>query len=145
MRGLALVLVMLTAWLPGCSEPDRRVTASVGDGELELTLEAVQGWVAPGNSVPIRVELTSPGGPVTQNERGTVEFVANNGSVSPEQLTVVLAGPDSLGAGAERKFTAWVTFTAWPNLTAAEQGEIHALFRDTVVTLKIRIAPPGDS
>jgi hypothetical protein len=134
----------MAAWLTGCSEPDRRVTASVGEGELTLTLEAIQDWVAPGGSVPIRVELTSPKGPVTQAERGTVEFVANNGSVSPERLAVALAGPDSLGAGAEERFTAWITFTAWPNLTAADQGEVHALFRDTAVTLKIRIAVPGD-
>lgn len=143
MRCLALLLA-LAAWLPGCSEPDRQVTASVGDGELVLSLEAAQGWVAPGNSLPIRVEVTGPEGGVAQDESGIIEFVANNGSVSPEQLSVALAGPDSLGIGAESRFTAWVTFTAWPNLTAADQGEIHALFRDAVVTLKIRVAPPGD-
>lgn len=128
--------------LSGCAEPDRRVMAIAGEGDLRLTLEASRDWVRPGDSLPIQVRVESLSGPVQEEVVETIEFVVNNGSVSPSRLVVVLAGPDSLGGEGERQYTAWIVFIAWAQATAAEQGEIYALFRDTVAMLKIRIAPP---
>ena len=130
--------------LLGCSEPDEKVTAAEDKRAFALSLEAEENWMRPGNKLPIRVRVESLTGPVQEELVEEVEFIANNGTVSPPSLIVVLAGPDSLGQGAESLYTGWVTFTSSSRATSVDQGEIHAIFRDALATLKIRIVPPVD-
>lgn len=139
---LSLLIVGLTLAGFGCSEePDRVVYGATEDGAFTLRIEAKTDWVRPGGSLPIRVQVESLSGPVEEELVEEIAFVANNGSISPSRLTVIVAGPDSLGQGAERRFVEWVTFTAGSRSGAGVQGEVHALFRDVSATLKIRIAP----
>jgi len=124
------LVAALALGLWGCSEPDKRVTASTGD--FEVSLEAKKNWVRPGDELPIQVRVKSRTGPVQEDVDEVIEFVVNNGTVSPSSLSVHLAGPDSL-------FTGWITFTASSRVTPPDQAEIHAIFRDALATLKIRI------
>jgi hypothetical protein len=131
-------LLLLGVLLLGCAEPDRRVTAATADGGFALSLAASRNWMRPGDSLPVQVRVERLSGPAEERE-DTVEFVCNRGVGSPAALTVSLAGADSPGV----IFTGWVTFTAASEITSSDQGEVHALFRDAVATLKIRIVPAG--
>ena len=143
MRALFVLLIAgLALGGFGCSEePDRVVRSTTEDGIFELKVEADKDWVRPGESLPIRVQVESLSGPVEEELVEEIAFVASNGSITPSRLTVIMAGPDSLGQGAERRFVEWVTFTASSRSGANVQGEVRALFRDVSATLKIRIAP----
>jgi hypothetical protein len=140
LNALNLLAALLVAWT-GCSEPDRAVSSTTGDNLFSLRLEAQKQWVRPGGVVPVRVRVERLGGPPPEDVEGQVQFAVNNGAVSPSLLQVKLAAPDSAGQGGERVFAEWVIFTARTTATAQDQGEIHALFRDAVATLKIRIVP----
>ena len=149
----ACVLLSLTA----CSEPDKEITRSTGDGKFGVTLKAEQNWTYPAHSLLIQVRVQSLTGPVQEDVDEEIELVANNGRISPSTLSVSLAGPDGDGNGAEEVFTGWITFEAEDPLTTdsrsgsssgigiEHQGEVHALFRDALTTLKIRIAAPPES
>jgi hypothetical protein len=149
-----VVCVMLA--LAGCSEPDKQITRSTGDGEFAVILKAEQNWVYADHSLPIQVRVESLAGPVQEDVNLAIEFVANNGRITPSSLFVTLSGPDAEGNGAEQVFTDWITFEADSPLTTdsrgvtsgigvEHQGEVHALFRDALTTLKIRIAAPPES
>ena len=135
---------VLLLGLLGCSEPDERVTAAADEGAFALSLEVEENWVRPGDELPIRVRLESLTGPVQEELAEEIEFIANNGTVFPTSLFVVLLGPESSDQEAESLYTGWITFTSSSRVTSVDQGEIHAIFRDALVTLKIRIVPPAD-
>jgi hypothetical protein len=134
-------ITSLTLLISACSEPGRRVTASTSDGRFALLLEAERSWIRPGDGLPIRVQVESLAGPVQEDVVDEVEFVVNNGTVSPSFMEVFLAGPDSQGNGAESRFTGWIVFTSSIYAGVGTQGEVHALFQDISATLKIRFAP----
>ena len=142
---LVLLLAGLVLSGSGCSEePDRVVRSTTEDGVFELKIEAEKGWVRPGGSLPIRVQVESRSGPVDEELVEDIAFVASNGSVLPSRLTVIMSGPDSLGRGAEHRFVEWITFTASSRSGTDAQGEVYALFRDVSATLKIRIVPAAE-
>ena len=142
---LALLIAGLGTGWSGCSEePDRVVRSSTGDGTFALVLEAEKDWVRPGESLLVQVQVESLQGPVQEELVEEITLVANNGSVSASRLMVIMAGPDTLGQGAERRFVEWVTFTAASRSGAGMQGEVYALFRDIAATLKIRIVPAAE-
>ena len=108
-------------------------------------MEAEKNWVYEEHLLPIKVVVTSLAGPVSESLSDEVQLVANNGTVSDSRLTVSMNGPDEDGEGAESVYEKWVTFKAAKGLGSEFQGEIHALFRDVMTTLKIRIADPPPS
>jgi hypothetical protein len=143
MKAISIVVMAL---LLGCAEePERIVGTTTEDGRFELTLEAVRDWVRPGDSLPVQVRLESLRGPLAEALETEIEFVVNNGNVSPSSLTIQFAGADDeVPVGVERVFETWVTFVADSRAGADVQGEIHALFMNVRTTLKIRITPPLD-
>jgi hypothetical protein len=143
MKAISIVVMAL---LLGCAEePERIVGTTTEDGRFELTLEAVRDWVRPGDSLPVQVRLESLRGPLAEALETEIEFVVNNGNVSPYSLTIQFAGADDeVPVGVERVFETWVTFVADSRAGADVQGEIHALFMNVRTTLKIRITPPLD-
>ena len=157
MNAIRHALVAIVALgLSSCSEPDKRITHSTGDGAFALTLEAERNWVRPDASLPVLVRLERLPGAADEEVNENIEFAVNNGAISPSRLSVFLAGANEEGLGAERSFAAWVTFTAdqaqaedsrgnVTGISADDQGEIHALFRDVQATFKIRIAAPPAS
>ena len=141
---LAAMLAALTVWVCACSEePDRLVRSTTPDGEFALALEAQEAWVRPGGTLPILVRLERLSGPVDAELVETIELTASNGSVDPSSLVVVLAGPDSTGAGADSTFSGWVTFSS-SSYGSSTQETVYALFRDLAVSLDIRIQPQAD-
>ena len=154
-----LLLALATASV-GCSEPDNRVSRSTGDGEFELVLQAERNWVVslpspppgsrsgdyqrPDGALPVRVIVRSLAGPLQDGIVDQVTFVVNNGEVSPRSLTATIPGVDDVDE-AETEYSEWVIFTAARGLTAEHQGEINAIFRDALATLKIRVVPDPDS
>ena len=54
-------------------------------------------------------------------------------------------GDPADGGEAEGEYLEWVIFTAARNLSTEQQGEINAIFRDALATLKIRIVPGSDT
>ena len=141
--GVSLMAVLVTASV-GCSEPDSRVSRSTGDGEFELVLQAERNWVSPAGALPVRVVVRSLAGPPREGIVDQVTFVVNNGDVSPRSLTAVIPGVEESDE-VETEYSEWVTFTAARGLTAEHQGEINAIFRDALATLKIRIVPGPDA
>ena len=143
MKAISIVVMAL---LLGCAEePERIVGTTTEDGRFELTLEAVRDWVRPGDSLPVQVRLENLRGPLAEALETEIEFVVNNGNVSPSSLTIQFAGADDeVPVGVERVFETWVTFVADSRAGADVQGEIHALFMNVRTTLKIRITPPLD-
>lgn len=126
----------------GCSEPDKRVTAATDDGALELTLSAGKNWLRPGESLPVRLRVTSVDGRLAETVRDTVELLANNGSVMPSRVVITFVGQaDTLTKGVDAVYEDWLTFTVSPFASDQRQGELHALYRDLHATLKIRVVP----
>ena len=131
--------------LAGCSEPDRQVTRSTADNAFALSLRAEENWVFPGDSRPVQVTVERLAGPPAEDLVDVVEFVSNNGSISPSSLPVYFAGADTLGQGGDVLYIDWVTFKASSSVSSRRQGEIRAIFRDALATLKIRIAVSPES
>ncbi len=132
---LSLALAMAFG---GCSEPDNQVSRSTADGEFELVLTAERNWIVPEGKLPVRVVVRSLAGPLEDGLVDQVTFVVNNGDVSPRTVTAIISE-------AEGEYLEWVIFTAARNLSYDQQGEINAIFRDALATLKIRIVPGSDS
>ena len=96
--------------------------------------------------LPIEVKLVSVNGPLEDGLDEEIEFLVNNGSLDEDEVDAVLKAPDDPYPG-DTIFRAWISFEADPETAKAteSQGEIHALFRDVLATLKIRIvASPDD-
>ena len=132
---LSLALAMAFG---GCSEPDNQVSRSTADGEFELVLHAERNWVVSEGKLPVRVVVRSLAGPLEDGLVDQVTFVVNNGDVSPRTVTAIISE-------AEGEYLEWVIFTAARNLSSEQQGEINAIFRDALATLKIRIVPGSDT
>ena len=132
---LSLALAMAFG---GCSEPDNQVSRSTADGEFELVLHAERNWVVSEGKLPVRVVVRSLAGPLEDGLVDQVTFVVNNGDVSPRTVTAIISE-------AEGEYLEWVIFTAARNLSTEQQGEINAIFRDALATLKIRIVPGPDT
>ncbi|MBQ40870.1 MAG: hypothetical protein CME15_00280 [Gemmatimonadetes bacterium] len=132
---LSLALAMAFG---GCSEPDNQVSRSTADGEFELVLTAERNWIVSEGKLPVRVVVRSLAGPLEDGLVDQVTFVVNNGDVSPRTVTAIISE-------AEGEYLEWVIFTAARNLSYDQQGEINAIFRDALATLKIRIVPGSDS
>ena len=138
----SLVLLMLLC--AGCAEePDRLVGATTADGRFKLSLEAVDDWVRPGFSLPVKVRVESLLGPLTQPWQAELQLVANNGDVSSSWIDVEFDGvaEDEIADRGDSVFEKWFFFEAESRVTTTAQGEIHALFLNEVVALKIRIEP----
>ena len=135
--GVTLSLALAMAF-GGCSEPDNQVSRSTADGEFELVLHAERNWVVSEGKLPVRVVVRSLAGPLEEGLVDQVTFVVNNGDVSPRTVTAIISE-------AEGEYLEWVIFTAARNLSYDQQGEINAIFRDALATLKIRIVPGSDS
>lgn len=148
MPGRALRPALLAALLlAACGEePERIASAQTLDGRFELALEARKNWLKPGETLAVRVTVTSLRGQLAQSLRDTVTLVANAGTVLPNRLVFTFVGrQDSLyaGGGVTTTFTDWVTYTMSTQTTQANptrQGEVIALFQDLEAVLKIRIA-----
>ena len=132
---LSLALAMAFG---GCSEPDNQVSRSTADGEFELVLTAERNWIVSEGKLPVRVVVRSLAGPLEDGLVDQVTFVVNNGDVSPRTVTAIISE-------AEGEYLEWVIFTAARNLSTEQQGEINAVFRDALATLKIRIVPGPDT
>lgn len=157
-----LILAVALCW--GCAEePDRIVGTTTEDGRFSIELAATRDWVRPGDSLPIKVRVKQLVEALDEDLSAEIEFVVNNGSVSPSSLDVEFLAPyteptedeaddaeadDSVEPivqkSGERIFEQWVTFEADSRADASVQGEIHALFLNIRSTLKIRITPPTD-
>ena len=135
--GVTLSLALAMAF-GGCSEPDNHVSRSTADGEFELVLHAERNWVVSEGNLPVRVVVRSLAGPLEDGLVDQVTFVVNNGDVSPRTVTAIISE-------AEGEYLEWVIFTAARNLSYDQQGEINAIFRDALATLKIRIVPGPDT
>jgi len=135
--GVTLSLALAMAF-GGCSEPDNQVSRSTADGEFELVLTAERNWIVSEGKLPVRVVVRSLAGPLEDGLVDQVTFVVNNGDVSPRTVTAIISE-------AEGEYLEWVIFTAARNLSTEQQGEINAIFRDALATLKIRIVPGSDS
>ena len=153
MRGKAFVvkaskaslILSLTMAFGDCSEPDNRVSRSTADGQFELVLQTERNWVMPDGSLPVRVVVRRLAETLEDGLVGEVAFVVNNGSVSPSRLTATIPGGGTEGDEQETEYSEWVTFKADRDLSAEQQGEINAIFRDALATLKIRIVPDPES
>ena len=139
---LTLILAMAFG---GCSEPDNQVSRSTADGEFELVLHAERNWVVSEGKLPVRVVVRSLAGPLEDGLVDQVTFVVNNGDVSPRSVTAIIPEGGAGGGEAEGEYLEWVIFTAARNLSTEQQGEINAIFRDALATLKIRIVPGSDT
>jgi hypothetical protein len=143
----------------GCAEePSRIVGSTTEDGRFEITLEAARDWVRPGDSLPIKVRIEQLVDTLDEDLSVEIEFIVNNGSVSPSSLEVEFLAPyvadadddeqaerdEVIREGGARIFEQWLTFEADSRTDASVQGEIHALFLDIRSTLKIRITPALD-
>ena len=132
--------MLVALGLCGCSEPDESITRSTEDGQFSLTLRADKNWVRPGDSLPIQVRVESLTGVLEETISDRIEFVVNNGAVSPTYFTVTFTGrSDTLATEFETVVTDWITYTVSSFSTSEEQGEVHALFLDLQATLKVRI------
>ncbi|MGY8827539.1 MAG: hypothetical protein ACKVJG_27120 [Candidatus Latescibacterota bacterium] len=158
------LLILILALCLGCAEePDRIIGSTTEDGHFEITLEASREWVRPGDSLPIKVRIEQLVEALDEDLSTEVEFVVNNGSVSPSSLDVDFFAPYAVEAdngeaddgeaedaddvsreAGARVFEQWITFEADSRADASVQGEIHALFLDIRSTLKIRITPPAE-
>lgn len=136
MRSSACMLAFLLLGWTACSEPGKRVTQSTGDGAFELTLKASKGWVRPDEVLAIRVTLVSLNGPLEEGLDEEIEFLVNNGFLDDDELDATLPP-------GETTFSAWISFEA-DRVTTESQGEVHALFRDVLATLKLRIVAAPD-
>ncbi len=139
---LSLALAMAFG---GCSEPDNQVSRSTADGEFELVLTAERNWIVSEGKLPVRVVVRSLAGPLEDGLVDQVTFVVNNGDVSPRSVTAIIPEGGADGDEAEGEYLEWVIFTAARNLSTEQQGEINAVFRDALATLKIRIVPGPDT
>lgn len=156
------ILILAAALCWSCSEePDRIVGTTTEDGRFAIELESTRDWVRPGDSLPIKVRVKQLVESLDEDLSAEIEFVVNNGSVSPSSLDVEFLAPytepvdegddDSVEPIAivqksgERIFEQWVTFEADSRADASVQGEVHALFLNIRSTLKIRITPPTDT
>ena len=83
LRAVRVALISCLAWLlvQGCSEPDRIVTQSTGDGGFDLLLQAEKNWVRPGESLPVQVAIRSLFGPLQEGLDGELVIFASNGTV----------------------------------------------------------------
>ncbi len=143
---MRLILPFLLLGFTACSEPGRQVTRSTEDGAFRLSLKASKGWVRVNEVLPIEVKLVSVNGPLEDGLDEEIEFLVNNGSLDQDELDAVLEASDDEYPG-DTIFRAWISFEADPETSRVteSQGEIHALFRDVLATLKIRIvASPDD-
>ena len=145
MRLTTCVLPFLLLGLTACSEPGRQVTRSTEDGAFALSLKANRGWVRVNEVLPIEVKLVSLNGPLDDGLDEEIEFLVNNGSLDEDELDAVLEARDDEYPG-DTIFRAWISFEADPETSTVteSQGEIHALFRDVLATLKIRIVASAD-
>ncbi len=139
MRGLLLCVLMSNAF-GACSEPEENITGSTGDNLFALRMVADKNWVHKGDSLPIRVTLESLTGAFLEERTERIEFLVNNGSVSPSSgLTFTFeARDDSLGIAGDASQSEWITFKADRTFSSSIQGEVIALFEDLQVTYKIR-------
>ena len=135
MNRATLLFAAGLVWLMGCSEPAKEVVGTSTDGQFELVLRADPNWVRPDASLPVEVQVVRLVSDATVGFGDRIEFVVNNGSVSPTSLNVSF----DAASGGDR-FTARVTFRA-SRATEEAQGEIHAYFRGALATLKVRIVP----
>ena len=138
LRTLGLWVVLL-AGVAACSEPDENITGSTADGQFALRMEAEKNWVHEHDDLPIRVTLQSLTGVFLEERTEHVEFLVNNGSVSPSSLTVSFeARDDRQGIAGDTTQSQWITFSANSAFSSSIQGEIIALLGDLQVTYKIR-------
>ena len=135
----ALMASVLLGSLAGCSEPEENITGSTGDGQFAMRMEAEKNWVRDGDVLPIRVTLQSLTGAFLEERTERIEFLVNNGSLSPASLAVTFeARDDSLGIAGDTSQSEWITFSANRAFSSSIQGEVIALFGDLQVTYKIR-------
>ncbi len=141
MRVLVLLGWVMTALLvSGCAEPNASVTRSTQDELFEVRLKAAKNHLKPSEVLPILVTVESVGGQLATTIRDTIDFIANEGSVSPSRLVVTFVGiDDSLTTGVIDTYSDWITFTLDSRAESDRQGEVHALFRSLNTTLKIRV------
>ena len=86
-RILGLLCACVFGGLAACSEPEENITGSTADGLFALRMEAEKNWVHAEDVLPIRVTLESQTGAFLTERTERVEFLVNNGSVSPSSLT----------------------------------------------------------
>ncbi len=135
-QALALGLFLLL----GCAEPNSSVTRSTSDAQFEIRLEARKQHLKSSEALPVWVEIERLAGQPTTSLRDTIDFVTNQGSVSPTRLVFTLIGlDDSVSVGSTTTYGDWVTFTLGSRPDESRQAELHALFRDLDAILKIRI------
>ena len=91
-RLLRPVCLVSALALVGCSEPDKQVTRSTEDGKFAVSLEGRKNWVRPGESLPIEVRVESLTGRLEETLTDSVEFIVNNGTVTPNPLTFSFIG-----------------------------------------------------
>lgn len=146
MRRCAAWVLAAALFVAGCGEePDRVVGVETGDGVWSLTLEARKNELRRGESLPIRVSLQRLPGQPAETFRDTIEFVAANGSTTPQRLVFTFVGSQDstyAGDGFTTGFVDWVTFTmnsSTSQLPTGRQAEVSALFRDVEAVLKIRV------
>ena len=145
-RILGLLCACVFGGLAACSEPEENITGSPADGLFALRMEAEKNWVHAEDVLPIRVTLESQTGAFLTERTERVEFLVNNGSVSPSSLTFtfeVQADPLGRDTG-DTSRSDWITFTADHSVTASKQGEVIALFEDLQVTYKIRFVEEAE-
>ena len=136
---------LMLSGLFSCSEPDQNITGSTADGQFALRMEADKDWVHADQDLPIRVTLESLTGAFTQQRSEHIEFLVNNGSVSPSSLTFTFeARVDSLAIAGDSTQSAWITFSAAGSVTSSQQGEVIALYEDLQVTYKIRFVDESE-
>ena len=144
MCGLLLCVLMPNAF-GACSEPEENITGSTGDSLFALRMEAEKNWVRDDDDLPIRVTLQSLTGAFLEERTERIEFLVNNGSVSPSSLTVTFeARDDSLAIAGDTSQSEWITFSADRAFSSSIQGEVIALFEDLQVTYKIRFVDEAE-
>ena len=143
---MLLATLYAAVLLVGCAEePDRVVGANTDDGRFRLTLEANADWVRSDFSLPVKVRVESLTGPVLEPWYSVIELLTNNGDVSSSSVEVSFDGvaEGEVADAADAVFETWVIFEA-DDLSVMDQGEIHAIFLDQIVVLKLRITPRSD-
>jgi hypothetical protein len=135
------LLLLASTLLVACAEPDRRVTRADADGLFSLSLEADENRVRPGGSLPVLVTLEYLGPPLAEERVEEIDLVANNGTVSEDNLLAIFSpAPSGAQSTAPAPFRQWVVFDASSRLLPIEQGEVRALWGTVQAVLKIRIA-----
>ena len=122
-----------------CSDPDSSITRSTDDGDFALTLKAKKNWLRPGDVLPVQVRLKSLRGELEETLSGRIELSANVGRLDVDYLDFTFTGTsDTLATEHETVFADWIEFASFSSTDEIEQGELHAIYEDLQVTLKIR-------